>query len=122
MNEVQKRLIQKAEKSLSAAKDLKKMRHIDFAISRAYYSMFYVASAFLESQELVFSKHSAVISAFGKYFAKTGIVESKYHRYLIDAQRARSQADYDINTEFSEQEVNDYLQQAEEFISLAKSL
>ena len=80
--------------------------------------MFYIASAFLESQELTFSKHSAVIVAFGKHFAKTQIADPKYHRYLIDAQKARSQADYNTTIEFSELEANDYLQQAEDFMNL----
>lgn len=118
MRKEQISLIQKAQKSLDAAKELKALGYYDFAISRAYYSMFYLASAFLESQELNFSKHSAVIAAFGKHFAKTQIVNPKYHRYLIDAQKARSQADYNTSIEFSEAEVNDYLQQAEDFLSL----
>ncbi|WP_030007601.1 HEPN domain-containing protein [Picosynechococcus sp. NKBG042902] len=118
MKKEQISLIQKAKKSLDAAKELEALGYYDFAISRAYYSMFYLASAFLESQELNFSKHSAVIAAFGKHFAKTQIVNPKYHRYLIDAQKARSQADYNTSIEFSEPEVNDYLQQAEDFLSL----
>lgn len=118
MKKEQISLIQKAQKSLDAAKELKALGYYDFAISRAYYSMFYIASAFLESQELNFSKHSAVIAAFGKHFAKTQIVNPKYHRYLIDAQKARSQADYNTSIEFSEAEVNNYLQQAEDFLNL----
>jgi len=35
--------------------------------------MFYTVEALLLSQNLTFSKHSAVISAFGKNFVKTGI-------------------------------------------------
>jgi uncharacterized protein (UPF0332 family) len=122
VNKEQIYLIQKAQKSLDAAKKLRESGYPEFAISRAYYSMFYIASAFLEGKELSFVKHSAVISAFGKYFAKTQIVDAKYHRYLIEAQQARCQADYDTDIEFSEQEVNDYLQQAEEFLSLVSLL
>jgi uncharacterized protein (UPF0332 family) len=33
--------------------------------------MFYVAQAFLAGEGLSFSKHSAVIAAFGQHFAKT---------------------------------------------------
>jgi uncharacterized protein (UPF0332 family) len=36
----------------------------DYATSRAYYTLFYIADAFLEGEELSFFKHSAVISAF----------------------------------------------------------
>ena len=122
MNKEQIHLVTKAQKSLEAARELAKLGHSDFAISRAYYAMFYIASAFLESQELSFSKHSAVISAFGKYFVKTQILDPKYHRYLIEAERARCQADYDTEIEFSAQELNDYLQRAEEFLALISIL
>jgi uncharacterized protein (UPF0332 family) len=122
MNKEQKYLIQKANKSLNAARELYQLGYFDFAISRAYYAMFYIASAFLEGQELSFSKHSAVIAAFGKYFAKTSIVDAKYHRYLIDAQKARCQADYDTTLDFSAQEANDYLEQATEFLMLIEQL
>lgn len=55
-------LIQKARASLDAARLLAKQGHFDFAVSRAYYAMFYVAEALLLDEGLVFSKHSAVIA------------------------------------------------------------
>jgi uncharacterized protein (UPF0332 family) len=84
--------------------------------------MFYVASAFLEGQNLAFSKHSAVIAAFGKYFAKTGSIPVEYHRYLINAEKARCNADYNTDVDFSEEEVNEYIQQAEAFLVLSNQL
>jgi uncharacterized protein (UPF0332 family) len=39
--------------------------------------MFYIAEAFLEGKGLSFSKHSAVIAAFGREFAKTQLVPTK---------------------------------------------
>jgi uncharacterized protein (UPF0332 family) len=122
MNKEQKHLIQKANKSVNAARELYQLGYFDFAISRAYYAMFYIASAFLEGQELSFSKHSAVIAAFGKYFAKTNKVDAKYHRYLIDAQKARCQADYNTTLDFSAKEANDYLEQATDFLTLIEQL
>jgi uncharacterized protein (UPF0332 family) len=44
--------------------------------------MFYVAQAFLLGDGLAFSKHSAVISAFGQHFTKTGRAPADFHRYL----------------------------------------
>lgn len=35
----------------------------DFAVSRAYYTMFYVAEALLDQEGLSFSSHAAIISA-----------------------------------------------------------
>jgi uncharacterized protein (UPF0332 family) len=45
--------------------------------------MFYAAEALLLDQDLSFSKHSAVISAFGQRFVKTGILDSSLHRHLL---------------------------------------
>ena len=45
-------LLRKAGRSLSASKDLMERGDYDFAISRAYYSMFYCAEALLLSKDL----------------------------------------------------------------------
>ena len=69
MNEEIENLMLKAQQSLEASRLLLEGGYPDFAVARAYYTMFYLASAFLASQNLGFSKHSAVISAFGREFA-----------------------------------------------------
>ncbi len=73
MNEKEvKDLLDKAIQSFNAAKILHKESFYDFSASKAYYAMFYAIEALLLSQNLSFSKHSAVISAFGKNFVKPG--------------------------------------------------
>ncbi|MCA9997744.1 MAG: HEPN domain-containing protein [Anaerolineales bacterium] len=76
----QQALIKKAEDSLAAAQLLLDEGFYDFAVSRTYYGMFYIAEAFLLGEGLTFSSHAAVIAAFGRYFAKTGRVPSEFHR------------------------------------------
>lgn len=66
----QSALLQKAQSSIDAAKLLVSEEFYDFAVSRAYYAMFYIAEAILLDDELNYSKHSAVIAAFGKHFVK----------------------------------------------------
>ena len=84
MTSEQEALLRKAHSSLAAARLLADQQYYDFSISRAYYVIFYVAQAFLAGDGLSFSKHSAVIAAFGQHFAKTGRVPLEYHRYLIE--------------------------------------
>jgi HEPN domain len=74
LTEDQQELLEKACESLEAAKLLLKGAYPDFAASRAYYAMFYIAQALLEGEGLAFSRHSAVIAAFGQHFAHTGKV------------------------------------------------
>jgi uncharacterized protein (UPF0332 family) len=87
-------LIEKADRSLSAAEHLYGDGFPDFAASRAYYAMFYTAEALLLSRDLSFSKHSAVIAAFGQHFVKTGTIDAAFHHYLLDAFDLRNLSDY----------------------------
>jgi len=59
-------LLHKADESLQAAKLLSREKYYDFAASRAYYTMFYVAQAFLLNKGLTFSSHAAVIALLAK--------------------------------------------------------
>jgi uncharacterized protein (UPF0332 family) len=115
-------LLRKAAESLRAAELLATNELFDLAASRAYYPMFYVAEAFLLNQGLTFSSHAAVISAFGRDFARTGRVPVEFHRYLIDAQDLRNQGDYDIDSAITEAEANQLIAQAEQFLELAERL
>jgi hypothetical protein len=65
--------------------------------------MFYAAEAMLLGEGLKYSKHSAVIAAFGQRFAKTNRVSSHLHRYLITGQDSRLLSDYDptVRSNFS---------------------
>lgn len=119
MNPEQKVLLQKAEDSLRAAKLMYNEALYGFAVSRAYYAMFYVAQALLLSKGLAFSKHSAVIAAFGKHIALAGIVPVAYHRYLIDAQDARIVGDYATDAKLSQADATTYIAHAEAFVETA---
>ena len=70
-------LLKKANESLRAAQILLDEDLSDIAASRAYYTMFYVAEAFLLQAGLSFSRHSAVIARFGQEFAKPNKVAKK---------------------------------------------
>jgi len=83
MIESVRELLDKAAQSIGAAELLLKDGYIDFSASRAYYAMFYAVESLLLSRERSFSKHSAIISAFGKEFVKTGIFDSRFHRYIL---------------------------------------
>jgi uncharacterized protein (UPF0332 family) len=96
-------------------------RLYNFAVSRAYYAMFYIAEAFLLSEGLSFSKHSGVIGKFGEIFAKTARVPKEYHRYLIQAEEARTKADYDATSVASPEEAHIQIERAQAFLLLAQS-
>jgi uncharacterized protein (UPF0332 family) len=66
----------------------------EFAAGRIYYAMLCVAEALLYEQGLVFRKHAAVHAANGREFAKPGLLDPKFHRWLLTAFDARLQGDY----------------------------
>jgi uncharacterized protein (UPF0332 family) len=121
VNENQQQLIAKAEQSLNAAQYLYEGEYYDFAVARAYYTMFYAASALLEGEGLSFTKHSAVISAFGREFAKTERIPKEYHRHLKEAQDLRLLGDYGELNIIEQAEAATQIQRAAEFIILAKT-
>ncbi len=102
MTEEVNKLIEKSEHALEVAKALMKDGYPSDAASKIYYAMFYAAQALLKSEGIDVVKHSAVESAVGYHFAKTGKFDPKYHRMLIDARKIREIADYDIQEEIVE--------------------
>lgn len=119
-SEVQE-LMDKAVRSLKTAEKIFKDGEVDFAGSRAYYAMFYVAEALLLQRGLAFSSHSAVTANFGKEFARTGTLNPKFHNYLIKAQDRRNIGDYAIGTHLTQEEVGEMLAWAKEFIKAAEN-
>lgn len=93
-----------------------------FAPGRAYYAMFHVAQALLFEEGLSFNKHGAVHSAYGRLFAKTGRLDPKFHRWLIDAFDTRSLADCGEDVTLGERETLDLLNNARRFAAEARRL
>ena len=116
MSKEQKLLLEKAWRSLQGAELLIDNGFFELAVSRAYYAMFYIASAFVLGNDLSFSSHSAVISAFGRYFAKDDDRLRAFHRALIDAQDMRNRSDYDLDSWIGEEDAMSKIAIAEEFI------
>jgi uncharacterized protein (UPF0332 family) len=119
MTDEQRELLLKAQQSLEAARLLLTNNYSDYATSRAYYSMFYIAEAFLEGEGLSFSKHSAVIAAFGREFAKTQRVPTEFHRFLIEAQELRTTGDYGQLNAVTADQATEQIDHAEQFLALA---
>lgn len=115
-------LLDKALRAIGAARALLERGDADFAIGRAYYAMFYTAEALLVERELRFRKHSGVQAAFGEHFAKPGLLDSKFHRFLLDAGAKRLSGDYGVEIVLETEDVLETIVQAEEFAAAARAL
>jgi uncharacterized protein (UPF0332 family) len=112
-------LLAKAASSRRAAALLADQDYLDFAASRAYYALFYVAEALLLAEGHSFSSHAAVIAGFGKTFAKPQRLDQRFHRYLIDAQDIRNLGDYGVGSGVSRAQLADLLAWSDEFLAAA---
>jgi len=117
MIEAVRELLDKATQSIGAAELLMHDGYFDFSASRTYYAMFYAVEALLLSREHSFSKHSAVISAFGKEFVKTGIFDSRFHRYILNAFDLRNAGDYGSMHAVSEEQTRLIIAEARELLA-----
>ena len=120
MTEEAKKYIEKAEKSLRVAKELFEKGYFEDTCSKAYYVMFYSAQALLKNAGINVSKHSAVVAKFGQHFAKTGKIDPKYHRFLIDAKKKRETADYDVFSFIDRETAEERISWADEFLKRIK--
>ena len=118
----QENLLIQAHDSLRGAKLLAEGGLYGFAASRAYYTRFYIAEAFLIGKGLSFSKRSAVHAAFGRHFAKTGIVPFEYHQQLLEAMEMRHAGDDEGPRTVTREETAEQIARAEKFIELAERI
>lgn len=88
--------MENAREMLEVAEENLGNEHYSSACNRAYYAIFYAASALLYSKGKTYGKHSAVLAAFRQSFIKTGEFEKKWsddYEFVMDS---RHTADYDL--------------------------
>jgi uncharacterized protein (UPF0332 family) len=114
--------LKRSKQHLKSPRDL--LQNDDFAdsISRSYYAIFQAARALLALQEVESRKHSGVISLFNRHFVKTRKVDKQLGVILKDARRSREMADYTELAEFSRDDAQEQIADAEVFIRSVESL
>ena len=112
----------KSQESLDAACDELKAGRLSFSVNRIYYACFYAVSAVLLQKELRFKKHSGVRAAFHQHLIKSGMVDDKYRKFYDELFEARQRGDYIELVSFEKNQVEDWLQQASQFVEAIKSL
>jgi uncharacterized protein (UPF0332 family) len=121
LKESTKKFLEKAFRSVQAAERLTKVADAEFGVGRAYYAMFYAAQALLNEKGLRFRKHAGVHSAFAEQFVKSGLIDKRYHRWLLAGFSKRITADYGIEAELTLEDATLLIGQAREFLGAAKT-
>jgi len=119
--DVQKHL-QSAEMFLKESEHLFSGGFHNGTVGRAYYAMFHAATAALLVKEIERTSHHAIISAFGEFIVKPGLVDGKFHKYIVEAFTLRNDCDYLAPFEADESQAATTLRRAKEFVDACRKL
>ncbi len=114
--------LERAERSIQAARQLASSGFYDFAASRAYYAAFYAATAVLLHAGFELSKHSAVIASIHQRFVRTGKLDREQGKALNRLFELRSVGDYGGTAHVSGHEVEQAIEAAVKFLDAVRPL
>ncbi len=112
-------MLNKAARSLNAARVHRKTNDFDFAASRAYYAAFYAMEAALLSVGITCSTHSGTIATFSKEFIKSEILPHNFGILAARLFRERQIGDYEFDVSVSENDADQDIQAA---VSLVEAI
>lgn len=112
--------ILKSEDFLETGKDDLKANHISATVNRCYYAYFWLAKTLLFKKDIFVKTHNGVKSKFSELYIKTEIIPEIYGKYLAKLMDYRQEADYDLESSFSEEEVQEMINWTEEFLAFVK--
>jgi uncharacterized protein len=114
--------LERAKYAIEAAGKLLSDGYNDFAVSRAYYAVFYAATALLLNEGMEFSKHSGVIAAIHKRFIKTGKLKKQFGKDLNWLFELRNIGDYGVTIHVPQQEAARAIEAAHRFVQTIQSI
>ena len=86
-------------------------------VNRAYYAMFYAASALAVSRGKAFTKHSGILTFIHKECVQTGMLDRKHGRAFQKAFEDRSEGDYQDMLKLTAAETAAVIVSAEDFVN-----
>ena len=108
--------LERAREELASSHQSLEHGYYRAAVSRAYYAVFYMASAALFAKSINRSKHSAIEAAFSQYLVKTGEIEPEFSRIYQMTRRQREEADYADQPAPDGVSANQILEDAQRFV------
>ena len=114
--------MERARKSLAAAKALLGEGLLEDALSRSYYAVLHAARALLLAEGVEVKSHEAVKRMFGLTFVQRGKIGPDYARILREEQDDRLLADYDVAFSPEAERVETRIRDAGAFLDEANRL
>jgi uncharacterized protein (UPF0332 family) len=114
-NQEEKAYLELSHQALDSAQLLYDNQMFRDCVSRAYYSMFYMAKALLCNVDKPAHKHRGVIDQFNLYYIKTKKMDHKFYLRYVKAFEHRLIADYKVLEPIIKELAKQKLQDAKEF-------
>ena len=115
-----KKALEKAIQCLSDTEIILKNELALASVNRAYYTFYYGICALLLSKEVQTKTHQGIHNKFAELFIKTGIFEKEVNDWVTSSFRFRQLADYDFEANITENEAQEIVSKARQFIDLVK--
>lgn len=116
-----KAVVEKANRSLDAAKVLFNKENFESASSRAYYAVFHMMQAVLLTKGLSYSKHSGVISGFSEHFIKSSIFPKEFGTEILKLRKDRELGDYGYETTVTKETAEGDISVAEKIVNAVEA-
>ena len=107
---------EKAYEALESAKNEYEDGRLSFAMNRIYYTCYYALTAVFRDQDKMFKKHKGLRSALHRDLIRNGIIEDRWGKFFDVVFEARQRGDYIPMVTFERTQLEDFLQQAEQFL------
>jgi uncharacterized protein (UPF0332 family) len=114
--------LEEADACLAQAELLLASPHPGGAVSRSYYAMFHAANAALLHRDIKRRSQRGIIAAFGQAFAKSGIVDTGFHKRFAEVFDLRQESDYRPMVRLTEERGREVLSWAREFVAACRTL
>lgn len=115
--------LERADETLSDAKNLALLKSWNSAMNRLYYACFYAVQAALHKKiDLEIHTHSGIKTLFNLHFVKEGLIGTERSSFYSMLMQRRGESDYDAFEKLQSEDVLPFIPQAEEFISEIKKI
>lgn len=114
--------LKSAHERLEIAELLLKQGYFADSVSRSYYAFLDAATALLIKKDLVPKSHEGTRKLIDLHYIKPGILPKEWGRWFRRAEKAREDADYSHEREFTQIETEEILLKAKEFVEIAERL
>ena len=114
--------VDKSSESICQVRFLIENNQLSLAVNRIYYGIYYILSALAIKNRFKTSKHEQLIGWFNKIYVKGNLIDRTYGRIIRRFYENRMEGDYNVFSEFSQEEVEESFKEMQDTIAEIRRL